>query len=129
MTQLHSIHRLRVPPLPQSSVAEFFPCTIQEKYWESLSKKGADLNRVQANQGKESGLRLGVSDRRNETQVYRTREYSGSKNVRSILRKSRITKAFQPIARGRHIVCLRKRCAGDAPALSVPANASARAHG
>ena len=30
-------------------------------------------------------------------------------------------------ALGRHTLCLRKGCAGNAPALSVPAKASARA--
>ena len=121
MTHLHSIHRLRGIPLPQSSEAELFPCTIQEISRESLSKTVADVNRMQVNQCKENGLRLGVSDERIETQVYRRREYTGSKKVGSSLRKSRITKAFQPIALGRHIVCLRKRCAGDAPAFGLPA--------
>jgi hypothetical protein len=121
MNQLHSIHRLRVHPLPHSSAAEFFPCTIQEMHWDSLSKKGVDLNRVQTNECKESGLRLGVSDGRNETQVYRRRGYTGPKKVGSSLRKSRITSAFKLTARGRHSLCLRKACAGDAPAPGCPA--------
>ena len=121
MTQSHSIHRLRVHPLPHSSATAFFPCFIQEMLWESLSKLGADMNRVQANECKESGLRLGVSDGRNETQVYRRREYTGSKKVQSTLRKSRITSAFKLTALGRHNLCLRKACAGNAPAPGFPA--------
>ena len=132
MIQLHSIHRLRVHPLPNSSAAQFLSCTIQEMHWESLSEKGANLyrllfqysantHRIEGNQCKESGLRLGVPNGRNETQVYRTREYTGPKNVRPVLRKSRITKAFNPSALGRHSLCLRKACAGNAPAPGFPA--------
>ena len=40
-----------------------------------------------------------------------------------ILRKSRITRQIKTTALGRHIVCLRKRCAGDAPGLSLPGQA------
>ena len=119
-TQSHSIHRLRCILLPHSSASAFFPCIIQEIHWDSLSKKGAGVKLVDANQCKESGLRLGVSDEKNESQEYRTREYTGPKKVRSTLRKSRITSQIETTALGRHSLCLRKACAGDTPGQSLP---------
>ena len=77
--------------------------------------------RIKANEYKESGLRLGVSNGRNETQVYRRREYTESKKVGSPLRKSRITKQIEPTALDRHVFRLRESHAGDAPAPGFPA--------
>jgi len=97
----------------------------------ALAKKGADVNRLlfqnsakaqrsKDDQCKKLGLRLGVSDGRDETQVYRTREYTGSQKMRPTLRKSRITTQIEPTALGRHAFCLRKSHAGDAPAFHFP---------
>ena len=95
------IQRLRDMALPNSSAAEHFPCTIQETHWDSFSKNGLEVNRRKANKCMKIGFRLCVSNRRNETKVYWTREYTSFKKAWSSLRKSCITKAFKPSALGR----------------------------
>jgi len=93
----------------------------------ALAKKGADVNRLSflyssCSQRRESmrksGLRLGVSDERNEAQIYR-RSISDPK-VGSTLRKSRITTQIEPTALGRPVFRLRESHAGDAPDLHFP---------
>ena len=98
------------------------PLTPSRKYiGTGLAEKGANLIRLKANKYNEIGLRLGISDERNESRVYRRREYTGSKKSWSILRKSRITTRFHKTALGCHGACLRKPRASDTSAFGLPA--------
>jgi hypothetical protein len=111
-------------PATKCSVSEFSFCIVTRKnIGTGLAKVGADLIRLKANEYNEMGLRLGISDGRNETKVYRRREYTGSKKVRPVPWKSRITTRINKTALGRHTFCLRKSCAGDASGLSFPGQA------
>jgi hypothetical protein len=123
MIQLHAyITAASSQAATKCSVSEFLSCIIPEIRQECLFEASAVTN-LKTNQTlvlKKIGLRLGLSDKRNETPVYRTRQYTGSKKVRSVLRKSRITTRFHKTALGCHGACLRKPRASDATALSLP---------
>ena len=126
MTQLHAyITEASGNRATKCSVSELSPCIIPEIHWECLSEAsaGSNLKISETLVLKKIGLRLGNSNGRNETLVYGTRQYTGPKKMKPVLRKSRITTRFHKTALGRHTFCLRKSCAGDATALGLPAEA------
>ena len=91
------LQRLRVIPLPNVLWPSSFPAPVQEFSSDRLSKNGAGLNREEVHfsgnwenakilKEKKIGLRLGVSDLRNQNQ-----SIFGSKIMKSTLRKSWLT--------------------------------------